>query len=66
MKSEIYISNDLSTEGIDAIRQTQATLLIEQLILDKNGISSIEKLVKGELTREQFQKRIREKYLINE
>ena len=66
MKSDGYISNELSTQEIDAIRQTQATLSIEQLSLDKDGISSIEKLVKGEVTREQFQKSLREKYLINE
>ena len=66
MKSDGYISNDLSTQEIDAIRQTQATLSIEQLSLDKDGISSIEKLVKGEVTREQFQKRLGEKFRINE
>ena len=66
MKSDGYISNDLSTHEIDAIRQTQATLSIEQLSLDKDGISSIEKLVKGEVTREQFQKRLGEKFRINE
>ena len=66
MKHDGYISNELTPGEIDVIRQTQATLSLEQLSLNREEISEIEKLVKGELTREEFQKMLKEKYLINE
>lgn len=62
MKYDGYISNDLSTEEIDAIRQTKATLAIEKMELDSEGISEIGRLVKGEISREEFQKALVEKY----
>lgn len=62
MKNDGYINNDLSTAEIDAIRQTRATLAIEGLHLDENGISEIEKLVKGKISREEFQMKLKEKY----
>ena len=66
MKNDGYISNDLSPVEIDAIRQTTATLAIEQLPLDKEGISEIESLVKGEISREEFQRKLKEKYQTHE
>ena len=66
MKHDGYIANDLTPAEIDAVRQTQATLSIEQLSLSEEGVSEIEKLVKGEVTREEFQKALKEKYLVNE
>ena len=62
MKYDGYIRNDLSSSEIDAIRQTQATLGIEQLSLTEEGVSEITKLIKGELTREEYQNNLREKY----
>lgn len=62
MKNDGYINNDLSPAEIDAIRQTRATLAIEGLHLDENGISEIEKLVKGKISREEFQMKLKEKY----
>lgn len=62
MKNDGYINNDLSTTEIDAIRQTSATLAIEGLHLNENGISEIEKLVKGKISREEFQMKLKEKY----
>ena len=44
----VYISNDLSSAEIDAIRQTKATLAIEELQINEDGISELEKLVKGD------------------
>ncbi|MCR5652153.1 MAG: hypothetical protein K6F86_13345 [Lachnospiraceae bacterium] len=66
MKNDGYISNDLSSAEIDAIRQTKATLAIEQLKLSEDGISEIGKLVKGDISREEFQQKLKEKYLSHE
>ncbi len=60
MKNDGYISNDLSPVEIDAIRQTKATLAIEQLQLNEEGISEIESLVKGDISREEFQRKLKE------
>jgi transcriptional regulator with XRE-family HTH domain len=65
MKNDGYISNDLSPVEIDAIRQTKATLEIEELQLSDDGISEIGKLVKGEISREEFQKKLKEKYQVS-
>ena len=56
----------LSTEQIDAIRQTQASLAIEQFTLKKEGLAAIERMVKGDISREEFQARLKEKYRVNE
>ena len=66
MKYDGYIRNELSTIEIDAIRQTKATLEIEQLQLNEEGISEISRLVKGEISREDFQKKLKEKYQTHE
>ena len=57
----VYISNDLSSAEIDAIRQTKATLAIEELQINEDGISELEKLVKGDMSREEFQQKLKEK-----
>ena len=62
MKNDGYIRNDLSPVEIDAIRQTKATLAIEQLEIDETGITEIKKLVKGEVSREEFQERLQKLY----
>ncbi len=49
----------MSPVEIDAIRQTKATLEIEQLQLNEEGISEIGRLVKGEISREDFQKKLK-------
>ena len=66
MKNDGYISNDLSPVEIDAIRQTKATLAIEQLQLNEEGLSEIESLVKGDISREEFQRKLKEKYQTHE
>ena len=66
MKNDGDISNDLSPLEIDAVRQTQATLALEELQLNQNGISEISRLVKGEITREEFQRGLKEKYQTHE
>ena len=66
MKNDGFLENDLTTAEIDVIRQTQATLALENLSLNTEGISEIKSLVKGEMTREEFQKKLKEKYKIHE
>ncbi len=62
MKNDGYIRRDLTPQEIDAIRQTQATLALEGLRLDEDGIKDITKLIKGELTREEYQRQLRDQY----
>ena len=56
-----YIRKELTSSEVDVIRQTQATLALEQFTLETQEISEISKLVQGEITREEFQKRLKEK-----
>ena len=63
MTSDGYLNNDLSPFEADAVRQTRATLALEQMFLDEQGASEIKKLVKGEISREDYQKQLREKNL---
>ncbi len=58
MKNDGFISKELSPTEIDAIRQTQATLAFEQMHLSEDGISDIKKLVKGDISREEFQMKL--------
>ena len=62
MKNDGYIRTDLTPQEIDAIKQTQATLALEGLRLGEEGITGITKLVKGEISREEYQRQLREKY----
>ena len=62
MRNDGYISRDLTPQEIDVIRQTQATLALEGLKLDGEGVIEIGKLVRGEITREDYQRQLREKY----
>ncbi len=66
MKYDGYISKELTPVEIDIIRQTRATLSLEQLHLDEDGVDDIKKLITGELTREAYQKSLKEKYCSNE
>ena len=66
MKYDGYIKSELTPAEIDVIRQTQATLAIEDLHLDEDGIENIKKLVRGEITRADYQRQLREKYQGNE
>ncbi len=66
MKYDGYIKRELTTVEIDALRQTQATLHLEKLSLDEEGISEISKLVQGEITRDQYQQKLKEKYRIDD
>ena len=60
MKNDGFIKQELTPVEIDAIRQTQATLVLEQLPLDQNGIDSLKPLVAGEISLEDHQNKIKE------
>ena len=62
MKYDGYISKALSTSEIDAIRQVQATLSLEQMTLDEAGVSEVGQLIHGDITREDYQNRLKERY----
>ena len=62
MKSDGYIEEELSPAEVDALRQTQATLLIENMKLSNSGIKEISKMLKGEISREEYQKALKESY----
>ena len=66
MKYDGYIKSEITPAEIDAIRQTQATLALEEMRLDDTGISEIRKLVQGDISREEYQNRLKEKYLAYE
>lgn len=62
MKSDGYIRNELTSEQIDALRQTQATLAIEGLSLSESEVSDIADVVTGKVQREEYQRRLKENY----
>ena len=59
MKHDGYIKNELSPAEIDAIRQTRATLSLEQMRMDECDILEIKKLVAGQITREEYQNNLK-------
>ena len=58
MKKRLY--SCMEPNLIDAIRQTKATLAIEQMYLSDEGEAEIIKFVKGEITRKEFQAKLKE------
>ena len=64
-KSDGYIEEELTSAQIDALRQIQATLEIENMKLSKFGIEEMAKMLKGEISREEYQKELKERYLTN-
>ncbi len=65
MKSDGYIKEELTTAQIDMIRQTKATLSIENLKIGKVGIEALGSLAKGDISREDYQKMLKENYKAN-
>jgi len=47
------------------LRQTNATLLIENLKIGNLGIEAIGEMLKGKISREDYQKMLKEKYKAN-
>ena len=50
----------------DALRQTEATLEISNLRLGDSGKEELGRMLNGDATREEFQKKLKEKYIRNE
>ena len=65
MKADGYIKNELTPEEIDAVRQMQATLAIEGLSLTDPEVMDIAGMIRGEISREAYQQRLKENYRRN-
>ncbi len=56
------VLEELTTAQIDLLRQTQATLSIEDLKIGKVGEEAIGNMLKGDISREDYQKKLKENY----
>ena len=65
MKNDGYIKEEFTTVQIDMLRQTQATLSIENLKIGETGVEAIGKMLKGEISRDDYQKMLKENYKAN-
>ena len=63
MKYDGYIKSDLTPEQADAIRQTQATLALEGMALTSQGLTDIQSMLRGEISREQYQNALKNRYM---
>lgn len=66
MKNDGYIEDALTPVQIDAIRQVQATLAIEGLSTSENTLSTMKRMVSGEISYEDVIVDLRRKYQNNE
>ncbi len=66
MQSDGYIDSQLTPMQINALRQTKATLAMEDLFIPDAGMDSIHQLLRGDISREEYQNQLRENYLKNE
>lgn len=62
MKADGYIKNELTPEEVDVLRQMQATLSIEGLFLTESEVMDIASMIRGEISREAYQQRLKENY----
>ncbi len=65
MKSDGYIEEELTTAQIDMLRQTQATLALENLSVGNIAMNAMGKVIKGKISREEYQKMLKENYKAN-
>lgn len=65
MKADGYISDGLSLSAADAMRQTQATMSLENMTLSDSGFSDLRKMAAGKMTREEYQAAIKRRYQDN-
>ena len=63
MRNDGYIESALSPMQVDTIRQTQATLALEGMTLTPQSITDIQAMLRGEISREQYQNTLRERYM---
>lgn len=63
MMNDGYLNDDMTPDKIDAIRQTQATLAVENMSLSGQMLPFWKKMMNGKMSREAVQAKIREIYL---
>ena len=63
MKYDGYIKSELTSAQVDVIRQTQATLALEGLTLTSQGLIDIQSMLRGDISREQFQNSLKDRYM---
>ena len=61
----IHREQEKNDVQIDMLRQTQATLALEGIIIGKTGLNAIEKVLSGDISREGYQKMLKENYKAN-
>lgn len=66
MEKDGYITKNLSLEQIDAIRQTRATLALENLKLSDTANENLQKMARGEMSREEYQNDLKNRYVNHE
>ena len=66
MKNDGYIDKYLTPVQVDAIRQTRATLSIENMEISEIAFSQLQKMASGSITREEYQNDLKSRYLNHE
>ena len=66
MRNDGYIGKDLTSDQVDAIRQTRATLSLENMELSETAISNLQKIATGAMTREEYQNDLKTRYVSHE
>lgn len=66
MEKDGYINKNLSPIQIDAIRQTRATLSLENLKLSDIANENLQKMARGEMSREEYQNDLKNRYVNHE
>jgi len=61
----IHREQEKNDVQIDMLRQTQATLALEGIKIGKTGLNAIEKVLSGDISREGYQKMLKENYKAN-
>ena len=62
MRNDMFQNKELTTSQIDIIRQTKATLSIEDLKIGKAGMEALGSILNGDISREDYQKMLKENY----
>lgn len=66
MKNDGFLGNALTPQQIDAIRQTKATLAIENLELSDIAVMNLQKMARGEMSLDEYQIDLKQKYINHE
>lgn len=66
MKNDGYLGNELTPQQIDAIRQTKATLAIENLEISDTAVLNLQKMARGEMSLDEYQVDLKQRYINHE